>query len=82
MVLPWLTFYILIFAPLLLDRINTQEMTPANLTNWGFQLTQGEASHHGRILPKLINLHLDKANPNGEPAFTEKELKSLFTIPE
>ncbi|KAI8338644.1 heme peroxidase [Chlamydoabsidia padenii] len=64
------------------DRINTQEMTPANLTNWGFQLTQGEPTQHGRIFPKLINLHLGKANPGGAPAFTDEEADNLFLIPE
>ncbi|CAO3586362.1 unnamed protein product [Absidia cylindrospora] len=64
------------------DRISCLEMTPGNLTNWGYEFTKGEASQHGRIFPKMINLHLAHANPSGEPAFTEDELTNLFLIPQ
>ncbi|ORX48039.1 heme peroxidase [Hesseltinella vesiculosa] len=63
------------------DRILTQELRPANLTNWGYQYSQGEASQHGRILPRMIQTLLPNANPDGSPAFTNDELKNLFVVP-
>ncbi|ORZ11460.1 heme peroxidase [Absidia repens] len=64
------------------DRILTQEMKPSTLTNWGYQFIQGDPQVHGRIFPKLINLHLSHANANGEPVFTSEQIANLFTIPD
>ncbi|CAO3606971.1 unnamed protein product [Cunninghamella blakesleeana] len=63
------------------DRILTQELTPNTLTNWGYEYSQGEADQHGRILPKMLRTLLPKANPDGQPAFTQEELSNLFAIP-
>ncbi|KAI8063880.1 heme peroxidase [Gongronella butleri] len=63
------------------DRILSQEMRPASLTNWGYQYSQGEKDQHGRILPLMIRTLLPNANPDGSPAFTNTELQNLFVVP-
>ncbi|KAI8089624.1 heme peroxidase [Halteromyces radiatus] len=63
------------------DRILTNEMTPNTLTNWGYDFSKGDADQHGRVFPKLIKLHLAKANADGSPPFTAEELSNLFTVP-
>ncbi|KAI8066365.1 heme peroxidase [Gongronella butleri] len=61
------------------DRILSQEMRPASLTNWGYEYSQGEENRHGRILPLMIRTLLPHANP--DTAFTDAELKNLFVVP-
>ncbi|KAI8089623.1 heme peroxidase [Halteromyces radiatus] len=64
------------------DRILTQELVPSTLTNWGYEFSQGEPEHFGRIFPKMLRLHLANAHPDGAPVFTDKELKNLFVVPD
>ncbi|CAO3588371.1 unnamed protein product [Absidia cylindrospora] len=61
------------------DRFLNQEFTPNNLTNWGYEFSQGDPEQYNRVLPKMIRLHFDA--PNGPPLFTPDEVKNLFVAP-
>ncbi|KAI8145990.1 heme peroxidase [Fennellomyces sp. T-0311] len=61
------------------DRILTQELTPTNLTNWGFEYSLGKKL--GRVLPRMLKTLLPQANANGLPAFSDEEIDTLFTVP-
>ncbi|ORZ11462.1 heme peroxidase [Absidia repens] len=61
------------------DRFLNQELTPNNLTNWGYEFSQGDPEQYNRVLPKMIRLHFE--TPNGQPLFTPDEVKNLFVAP-
>ncbi|RCH89212.1 hypothetical protein CU098_007924, partial [Rhizopus stolonifer] len=63
------------------DRILARELTPSNLTNWGYKYTLGDPKSNNRVLPgMLINLF-----PQVDPAsggFSSEEVRKLFLTPE
>ncbi|KAI8639097.1 heme peroxidase [Parasitella parasitica] len=60
------------------DRILSKELTPANLTNWGYDYTLGDPKSNNRVLPTMLSSLL----PNGSTeAFTKEELRTLFQTP-
>ncbi|KAG2185399.1 hypothetical protein INT44_002190 [Umbelopsis vinacea] len=56
------------------DRFFVTENTPANLTNWGYDYTQGDPNKSQRVSPDLFRNILPGA-------FSETELDNLFTAP-
>lgn len=55
-------------------------MTPANLTNWGYQYTLGDPKSNNRVFPSLFtNLFPDITEETG--GFTHEELRTLFNTP-
>lgn len=64
-----------------IDRILARELTPSNLTNWGYKYTLGDPKSNNRVLPgMLINLF-----PQVDPAsggFSSEEVRKLFLTPE
>ncbi|KAI8078613.1 heme peroxidase [Thamnidium elegans] len=62
------------------DRILSKELTPSNLTNWGYQYTLGDPKMHNRVFPFLLTeLFPDADTESG--GFTADELKTLFNTP-
>ncbi|CAM0143185.1 hypothetical protein VKS41_008641 [Umbelopsis sp. WA50703] len=57
------------------DRFFITENTPANLTNWGYDYTQGDPKCSDRVSPQLFKNILPGL-------FSEKELNNLFTAPQ
>ncbi|KAJ2964381.1 hypothetical protein NQZ79_g710 [Umbelopsis isabellina] len=57
------------------DRFFVTENTPANLTNWGYDYTQGDPARAERVSPILFKNILPGV-------FSEKELDNLFTAPQ
>lgn len=64
-----------------LDRILTKELTPGNLTNWGYQYTRGDPKSNNRIFPSLLSNLFPEVSPDSADAFTADELKTLFNTP-
>jgi hypothetical protein len=60
---------------LIVDRFFITENTPANLTNWGYDYTQGDPKCSDRVSPQLFKNILPGL-------FSEKELNNLFTAPQ
>ncbi|OBZ84824.1 Psi-producing oxygenase A [Choanephora cucurbitarum] len=59
------------------DRYLIKELTPATLTNWGYQYIAGDPNKQDRVLPNMVgSLFPEAANP-----FSEKELTDLFYVP-
>lgn len=70
----------LIFFCYVLDRILSKELTPSNLTNWGYEYTLGDPKMHNRVFPSLLTeLFPDVRTESG--GFTADELKTLFNTP-
>ncbi|ORY95555.1 heme peroxidase [Syncephalastrum racemosum] len=63
------------------DRLLTQELTPSNLTNWGYEYQSGDPNRYGRILPTMLTNLLKHANANNQPAFSDEEVANLFNVP-
>ncbi|KAK4515472.1 alpha-tubulin [Mucor velutinosus] len=63
------------------DRILTKELTPANLTNWGYQYTRGDPKSNNRIFPTLLSNLFPEVRPESDEAFTAEQLKTLFNVP-
>lgn len=65
----------------IIDRILTKELTPANLTNWGYQYTRGDPKSNNRIFPTLLSNLFPGVHPDSDEAFTAEQLKTLFNVP-
>jgi hypothetical protein len=63
-----------------IDRILTKELTPSNLTNWGYQYTKGDPKSNNRIFPSLLTSLFPEVHPQSG-GFTVDELKTLFNTP-
>ncbi|KAI9311407.1 heme peroxidase [Dichotomocladium elegans] len=63
------------------DRILSQQLTPINMTNWGYDYAMGKGQPGKRVLPFMLTHLLPDARANQEPVFSDEELKYLFTIP-
>lgn len=62
------------------DRILTKELTPGNLTNWGYKYTLGDPESNNRVFPGLIRDLFPDAQATSF-GFTQDELKTLFNTP-
>ncbi|KAI8329899.1 heme peroxidase [Blakeslea trispora] len=59
------------------DRYLVKEMTPATLTNWGYEYIKGDPNGQDRVFPTLLStLFPEAANP-----FSQAELSNLFYVP-
>lgn len=63
-----------------IDRILTKELTPSNLTNWGYQYTRGDPNSNNRIFPSLLTNLFPEVHPESG-GFTADDLKTLFNTP-
>ena len=63
-----------------LDRILSKELTPTNLTNWGYQYTKGNPKLQNRVLPGMLATLFPEA-VNTPVAFSQEDLRTLFHIP-
>lgn len=63
-----------------IDRILTKELTPSNLTNWGYQYTRGDPNSNNRIFPSLLTNLFPEVHPESG-GFTAEDLKTLFNTP-
>ncbi|KAG0169187.1 hypothetical protein DFQ30_003883 [Apophysomyces sp. BC1015] len=57
------------------DRILTQSFTPAFLTNWGMEYSNGDPENHGRVLPTMLKLLLPKGK-----GFSKEEISDIFRL--
>ncbi|KAI9487714.1 MAG: heme peroxidase [Benjaminiella poitrasii] len=62
------------------DRILTKELTPANLTNWGYGYIKGDPKSNNRVFPGLLTTLFPNVNPSNG-GFTDQELRTLFNVP-
>ncbi|KAI8982647.1 heme peroxidase [Pilobolus umbonatus] len=62
------------------DRILVQELTPANLTNWGYHFIQGDPQLQGRVLPAMMREAFPDMTPE-KGGFSAEELRTIFTVP-
>ncbi|KAI9260822.1 heme peroxidase [Sporodiniella umbellata] len=63
------------------DRILTNELTPNNLTNWGYRYTLGDPKSNNRVFPGLIRDLFPEAQGTSVE-FTQEELKAMFNVPQ
>ncbi|KAG1146499.1 hypothetical protein G6F37_004668 [Rhizopus arrhizus] len=62
------------------DRILTKELTPNNLTNWGYKYTLGDPKANNRVFPGMIRDLFPEAQATSI-GFTQEELRTLFNVP-
>lgn len=62
------------------DRILTKELTPNNLTNWGYKYTLGDPKANNRVFPGMIRELFPEAQATSI-GFTQEELRTLFNVP-
>lgn len=69
-----------VYINILLDRILVKEMTPANMTNWGYTYTLGDPKSNNRVFPTLLTNLFPEVKP-ASGGFTQSELQTLFNVP-
>ncbi|KAI9277849.1 heme peroxidase [Sporodiniella umbellata] len=63
------------------DRILATELTPQNLTNWGYHYMKGNPKDMDRVLPGML-VRLFPDSDQTSIGFTPEELETLFKVPE
>ncbi|KAG1459718.1 hypothetical protein G6F46_007530 [Rhizopus delemar] len=63
------------------DRILARELTPTNLTNWGYEYILGDPNANKRVLPEMLIKLFPDVHPSSG-GFTPQEVKKLFITPE